>query len=197
MKFREKVLLLRRLSEKNDAYIEKHGFSSRDLTDEIDRLGAEVEQLILDAIPKLSCCPRALETPVVVLRRQRKSLKSKEAEPYWGARAEEDRIKLDRYSPVEVKYCPFCATPVPKLRMKDPFPADVCYYEDGGYECLSCHEAECICMPPEAAYEIVPEFEPPKRLRRNMRDPESRKFWEETERVAAEVKKWPAWKRGL
>jgi len=34
------------------------------------------------------------------------------------------------------------------------------------------------------------------RMRRNTNDKESREFWEHVDQRAANVEKWPAWKRG-
>ncbi len=36
-----------------------------------------------------------------------------------------------------------------------------------------------------------------KKILRKMSTPKSRTFWKTAERSAAEVEKWPAWKRGL
>ena len=48
---------------------------------------------------------------------------------------------------------------------------------------------------PLAPPEDPPETKP-KKIVRNMSTPEARAFWENVEKTAAEVRKWPAWKRG-
>jgi hypothetical protein len=54
--------------------------------------------------------------------------------------------------------CPFCGQVLPKIVPKKKRPEPLCKIEDGGYYCSECRERAhgCLCFPPHAAYEIVP-----------------------------------------
>jgi hypothetical protein len=56
------------------------------------------------------------------------------------------------------KFCPYCGTLLPEMRLKDPVPENVTRVLDGGYYCSTCHERlnECLCDPPSSAFEPVP-----------------------------------------
>jgi hypothetical protein len=57
------------------------------------------------------------------------------------------------------KFCPYCGTPTPKMKLKDPPPKGVMKCTDAGYYCDTCEERLrcCQCKPPEFNYE--PEVE--------------------------------------
>jgi hypothetical protein len=117
------------------------------------------EKTRYEAIPKLTCCPESSTYHAIYFsvdpymeptKGRWQSTESKYlAEKRWLAGGEEfpDRP--------EVKFCPFCASPVPKMRMKPEPPAEIMRCTDGGYYCDTCSERlmECRCLPPEAAFE--------------------------------------------
>lgn len=55
----------------------------------------------------------------------------------------------------EPKFCPYCATPLPKMVRKNPAPEGICTVSDGGYYCDTCSERlnGCRCLPMSAAFE--------------------------------------------
>lgn len=56
------------------------------------------------------------------------------------------------------QFCPYCGTPLPKMRRKDPVPKTVCRVTDGGYYCDTCRERldYCLCDPLSSAFEPEP-----------------------------------------
>jgi hypothetical protein len=58
-------------------------------------------------------------------------------------------------TPAIAKFCPYCATPMPKMRRRRG-PLVVSVITDGGYYCDTCSKrlSQCSCLPPEAAFVV-------------------------------------------
>jgi hypothetical protein len=107
-----------------------------------------------EAIPTPGCCNN-----VKLLVWLSLFTEEPDAPPIWcmsthreSAYRREDR---DRPFFVKVKFCPCCATPMPKLKLKEYMPVPMgSRYDD--YTCSGCGEREgCDCYSPLAAYETV------------------------------------------
>lgn len=68
-----------------------------------------------------------------------------------------DRGYEESKSPV--KFCPYCGTKMPEIRLKDSPPVPIREITDGGYYCDTCEERliGCGCWPTEAKFEVVKE----------------------------------------
>jgi hypothetical protein len=63
------------------------------------------------------------------------------------------------YETAPATFCPYCGASLPKVRLREtPRDDRVAVVADGGYYCDTCEERlmNCDCLPPEAAYEVVP-----------------------------------------
>lgn len=54
--------------------------------------------------------------------------------------------------------CPFCATPVPRLRLRADPPKSIATCFDGGYNCATCKKSlrSCECLSPSELWEVIP-----------------------------------------
>jgi len=120
-------------------------------------------------IPILTCCEASRNYPTVTFTVDFGE-KSEDGKGYWYVRS---NSKLeDYYRPSEAKmdpswyenrphakFCPYCGTPVPKMRRKDPAPKTLTVVTDGGYYCDTCSERLncCMCDPLSSAFEPVRE----------------------------------------
>ena len=75
--------------------------------------------------------------------------------PRWslGAYSEE----YESYHKVFIAFCPFCAKPLPDIKLVDQLPEPVMTITDGGYRCGTCGERlhACQCAQPEEMWELV------------------------------------------
>lgn len=121
---------------------------------------------IVDAIPKLTCCDEAKGYHAVRFSVDIYDSDEPPKEGRWYL-PESESLARHRQSrdpdwhkkkPPEPKFCPFCGTAVPKMRLKADPPKDLCRVTDGGYYCDTCGERlnGCLCLPAEAAFEPVP-----------------------------------------
>ena len=148
--------------------------AKKNLSDEEDsELGNLVGDRHVDImmmIPLPMCCEAARKWPAVTF-----SVDSggdagdSHTDPgrWWVSQHRELDLTLSsvtrhRYAPADAfpppKFCPYCGTPLPEMRRKDPMPPTVCRVTDGGYYCDTCHERLncCLCDPPSSAFEPVP-----------------------------------------
>lgn len=134
------------------------------ITDEegrrLGKLQVAREAELLDAVPKLTCCDAARGFDAV--RFSVEGLDDQVPERgRWRVREHDGRDGLRRRrrseEPPDVRFCPFCAAPVPRTRRMERPPLDLCVVTDGGYYCDTCFERlnGCLCLPPEAAFEVV------------------------------------------
>jgi hypothetical protein len=128
---------------------------------ELDRLRSERMQARYDSIPRPPCCPEASKYPAVVFRvdeeqftldpncggKWRVTLPKELLELYWEPHYYESRP--------EVKFCPYCGTPLPKMVLKSPVPDTIAQVREGSGYCDRCGERCmcCLCDLPESAYE--------------------------------------------
>lgn len=132
----------------------KPGFSVEERR-EWDRLGDELHQSAEASIPKPGCCEAMRLHPAVTFVVDDMP-DSRTGRGWWRARYYDQRAPIDHHhTPAEASFCPFCGKGLPKMRRKNPVPADVCVINDGGYYCSTCRERlqACICLSPAAAFE--------------------------------------------
>lgn len=74
-------------------------------------------------------------------------------EPVWKVKLYRDLHLAEKPTP---KFCPFCATPLPKPVPRHIPLEPVRDIIDGGYYCNTCHERLmcCQCWPTEARWEV-------------------------------------------
>lgn len=153
--------------------LEEDDKASDDDLRRLDRLRSQRHREQRDAFPKLICCDTGRTSTSILFH-----IDVYESGP--SDKVMEGQWRLSEYSemshqrlieiqqsgdpewhkrrPAEPKFCPYCATPIPKMRrMKNP-PKDITVVTDGGYYCDTCQERLrcCMCLPPEAAFEPVP-----------------------------------------
>lgn len=75
--------------------------------------------------------------------------------PRWSISAMDDYGKICRR--VAIVACPFCAKPVPEIRLRSKPPQRVCVVTDGGLYCDTCERRldDCRCLPTERLWEAV------------------------------------------
>jgi len=151
-----KLQELRRLEE-DDKLTEEQGY-------EMDRLQTSRRQARVTLAPSLKCCKEIQDYPAVFFKidyRNKEGKNSLEAAGGWHIEIPQvyDR---DFYRTREwfanlpsPKFCPFCGTPLPKMRRKDPVPEFIATYDYDADYCNTCGERCmcCQCDPPEAAWE--------------------------------------------
>lgn len=101
--------------------------------------------------PGITCCGPAREHTVIKLWCPIDSQGyPKPGEPMWV-------LPSNTFRGVSAMCCPFCATPVPRVRLKAALDRPTCNPVEGGL-CGTCRLDifDCICSWPESAYEIVP-----------------------------------------
>lgn len=124
---------------------------------EVDGLYQDLRVLILAAVPRPTCCTEAREWAPIVLRLGQKGGYDRDPDrAEWGISLEWDHItatdKRMRNAPTP-KFCPYCATPLPKMVRKEDPPSPLCRNEDD--YCGTCTERldSCFCYPPTSAFE--------------------------------------------
>lgn len=126
---------------------------------EKEELGQWLNEAIIRSVPVPSCCKASQDYPAIALQPELETGRVR-----WLA-ATHDFITERLYhqaswylSRPDAQVCPYCGKALPEVRLKDPPPAPLCTYEpDSGY-CDTCGERLmcCLCYPPMAAYEEVP-----------------------------------------
>jgi len=134
---------------------------------EAEALWEQRSKEIEAALPRPCCCKELSDTRAVYLRRHPQADTRPESPEKWERYKPEWRMSFsyhiallwrDQGVSARALFCPFCGTRLPEVRRKADPPQPLCVIEDGGYRCSTCGEArDCICYPPEAAYEIVEE----------------------------------------
>jgi hypothetical protein len=139
--------------EDGEALSEQERWELSDLFDEYQRFQK-------NAIPRLECCEEARVHPAIVFT-VRVDPDSITGKAWWRTSYHTDLAPDGHYdTDPEGRFCPFCGKPVPKMRRKNPPPAPLCVITDGGYYCDTCGRSrDCLCLPPAAAFEPVPEPE--------------------------------------
>jgi len=102
-------------------------------------------------MPGPLCCPDIAQYPVVRgFVSHDDAVADPDAVPRWVATA---AYKGDDTDAAEVKFCPFCATPLPSFRKKDPPPPQLWGPDD--YYCQNCKERNmnCVCSLPGSNWE--------------------------------------------
>lgn len=131
---------------------------------EEERDGLRVDRrAAIDAmIPWPTCCEAARECPVVTFEVW-DSL-SGDAGACWRAHLD-PRLIQDFFSRkggttssvlAAAKFCPFCGAALPEMGLKSPVPETVCRPVGGYCDNCKCRLCECLCDPPEFAYERRP-----------------------------------------
>ena len=105
------------------------------------------------------CCKESIENLTVVLRLPSDYIYggNLEAKPQWTIYTV-DLKNGKTENPIKVDFCPHCGCPLPEVRKSAlKIPVTVC--TDGGYYCNTCGETldDCMCYPPELAWEVVKE----------------------------------------
>lgn len=135
---------------------------------ELDRLRSIAESERADAIVRPMCCDAARRYPSIVFTVNYYDADSNTDDGKWSI-AKNDYLTRHEQTKGDViqyinntpapKFCPYCATPLPKMVRRNPMPEGVCRVTDGGYYCDTCKERlmGCKCLPLSAAFE--PEHE--------------------------------------
>lgn len=121
------------------------------------------------AVPKLTCCEAALTHPIALFLTYDDHIedKTEEPTPKWTSQLWEkasgpaiQRLGQDwyRHAP-EIKFCPYCGTPAPKMQKKAELPRPIQVVQGG--RCDTCGDRlhSCICWPSESAFEPHTETE--------------------------------------
>lgn len=112
------------------------------------------------------CCEAVKENLTVVLRYDEGH--------YYGTMTDKPKwksygwnSKYECHHLREVKFCPHCGTPTPKIRLKKKSRKKICTVSDGGYYCDTCDDRlnECQCAPQEALWEIDPAVKKERELK--------------------------------
>lgn len=127
-----------------------------------------------------ACCEGSQRTRAVVM-----SFDDYEKPPRWRLRVDSDHSTFGHYDSALAKdeydwyvsqnpskfvpaptHCPFCGTKLPDIVKKAIAPQPLCRIDDYGEGCDTCKEEriDCVCWPPEAAYEAVTEGDTPVRV---------------------------------
>lgn len=135
---------------------------TREYSDLISRRLVEVMRLI----PVPQCCEASRDFPTVTFSVDyADNIPSDKGPGKWHVTRSTplEEYYRDRDDPgwwgriPEPKFCPYCGTPLPKMRRKDPPPKTVCLITDGGYYCARCKDRldSCLCDPISFAFEPV------------------------------------------
>ena len=104
------------------------------------------------------CCDAAKAGPVriVVLDDDDRHNLSAATPVFWGGfRQHSERLGFETYCVTPAKFCPFCATPLPQIVLRDP--PVIAHHSTDGYYCDHCKQrnSACRCPPPDRAYTIA------------------------------------------
>ena len=135
--------------------------SDQDL--EFDQLMGQRREDQRALVPHPTCCDAIREYPIITFSVSQGDDGNLTATGHWMVRIDASfwndyngghYVDYIRGKPAP-EYCPFCATPLPKMTLKNPPPPDLCRVTDGGYYCDNCKERldSCICDPPSSAFE--------------------------------------------
>lgn len=106
-------------------------------------------------MPRLMCCKEG----GVLFAHRKFDEEDKVVGLRWSLYLSEHPYESYPQRRTELKFCPFCATPVPKLVKKAVPPPHLCDDEGQDGYCRHCGErcgthGSCICSYPEAAWEV-------------------------------------------
>lgn len=137
---------------------------------ELDRLRSITESERADAVVRPTCCESAVKYPPIQFSVDCYDVEdSNKDNGKWTITMNEYLMRHESTKSRDVvnyfenkpapKFCPYCATPLPKMVRKNPMPEGICRVTDGGYYCDTCKERlhACRCLPLSAAFE--PEHE--------------------------------------
>ena len=134
---------------------------------EFDALEIQARVEEFQATHPLKCCSAIQRFPVIAFyvrfpEAEENEPKLENATTHWWAFADPDGprppgVQANFGPRPEAKFCPYCATPVPKMRRKAETPPDI-VQASGGQYCANCDERlmGCRCLPYEAAFEPEP-----------------------------------------
>lgn len=130
---------------------------------EFERLIEQRKLEQLASVPRLGCCDAIQEYPVISFTARLGEDGKLTGSGDWTVRVSDkfwNEYNGGHYRDYvqgmpAVEYCPFCATPVPVMALKNPLPVTICRVTDGGYYCDNCNERldTCLCDPPSSAFE--------------------------------------------
>ncbi len=128
------------------------------------------DQERIDNLPLPHCCDAIQKYPAIYLYQDDHGMIEK-GKVFWRASLNEHYTRIvtlrKHTTPAELmawyretpeaKFCPFCGTSLPKMKLKKPFPKQTCVLDKTGNYCKTCKESlrACDCHLPESAYEPV------------------------------------------
>lgn len=128
---------------------------TREETVELDQLMQALEVVTAAYMPTPGCCEEMRLHPAATFAVEYND-DSRLGEGRWLA-SYETKTAPPRHSETRAiaKFCPYCATPMPKMRRRRG-PLVVSVITDGGYYCDTCSKrlSQCGCLPPEAAFVV-------------------------------------------
>lgn len=130
---------------------------------ELERLRDENQMARLNAQPVPTCCADAKEYRTVQFSVPDDASGSPKSGTWYPSFIDQNWDPNERSSAwyesmPPARFCVFCGTALPKMRLKATPPEPLCKIDDGGYYCSTCHERlhACTCLPPAAAFEPEP-----------------------------------------
>jgi hypothetical protein len=119
---------------------------------ELDWLLAIREEEKRKSEPLPKCCNEIVTNPLARLT-LKDSGNSETSGAYWHILYESFN---NAHFSVQVNYCPFCSTKLPKVQRKSPVPEGICISRNDDEYCYSCGRTRfCLCNPAVAAFECI------------------------------------------
>jgi len=137
--------------------LEKKSNLTDDESCELEHLSDRRQQEINALFPRPTCCEEMRAVPAVQLTVDFEDV-TKPMTAKWYIAIPEVWQHADHkwwQKKGTPKFCPFCATPLPVMVLKNPIPANIQTITDGGYYCSTCRERLqcCVCDPISSAFE--------------------------------------------